>query len=1011
MRFLDRLFLPCPCLVVLVLTWCQSFYGQIIKFDRLTTRQGLISDEVYNLHQDRQGYLWIFSKYGTTKFDGSNFTTVLKNLPFKESFVYCIHENRQGKKWVANSNGNIYVIQNDSAFVLKGLENMTSELKKEGSEIFQLQADDHLNIYALTKGTSYKIVPIGDHYKAINLNARFKEDSVMYKIVDSLDRPIVLVNRRMVNGLKYINKFNSRFYIEILDTKGSTFFLNEFYKLGLINPSVNFKNLKRYGSDLYFTYSNVLVSLRKRKLMKYTKLKSFVMNFTRHKDGHFWVGCLNDGVYELDSSGSILNHYLEKVTVNDLLIDHQNGLWISTEGTGLYHCADLESKTYVHDSALESPIGFLKILKAKLFVGNTQGDIVVFDKNKRKTIKAADTRVFDIVDHSEGILGTTLGGLISLRDLKAKTSHKETRNKLNFGYYYLRTQNDTLVGATRRIIIYSLGNKAVKGIYCDRRISSIEIFNGKIWIGTDNGIYTTDFGFSTLSKWHDNTLIYDTLKLSRPNFLNVTEGSDIVKIVKDREAGLWFCTKGNGLYYVRGESVLNYEAKTGLPDNIVNDVFIDSNGDLLLSCNSGLFAVKRKDLRERTRRYRKIYSGAVTNALEYNGSLYLGTVEGLVVIRNSSAQPEKLFFNLAKIKIDTVNINPDSFRLLRSKQRSVEFIFDIIDFSGNRPNLKYIITGTLKDSGITVNPVLKFTGLPPGVYTLTAFPDSPSGRKIAKVIRFEVDAPFWRTAQFYILTTAGFLTLTFIVTRMIVRYKRRKEEIKIRSEQLLLEYKLIALKAQVNPHFMSNCLSAIQDLVMSRSNERALFYISEFGLLMRQILEASSKQIIPLQKEIEMLKIYLSLEQLRFEDKFEYDVITDKNVSQKESFVPPLILNPIVENAIWHGLLPVQNKKKSTLLIKIALEGGRLKLMVEDNGVGLAGRKERMSNNAGRSLGIQITEQRLQNINYLSKSSDAEIIFTNLAEKGNISTGTRVTIFLPANLNQLQHEEDHNSNN
>ena len=98
------------------------FPAQNEGFTRYTTKEGLLSDEVYNLHQDKQGYIWLFTNYGVLKYNSTEFKPVLKNLPFAESFIYSIYENEAGEKWVANSNAKIYKILNDSAFVVEGTE-------------------------------------------------------------------------------------------------------------------------------------------------------------------------------------------------------------------------------------------------------------------------------------------------------------------------------------------------------------------------------------------------------------------------------------------------------------------------------------------------------------------------------------------------------------------------------------------------------------------------------------------------------------------------------------------------------------------------------------------------------------------------------------------------------------------------------------------------------------------------------------------------------------------------
>jgi hypothetical protein len=231
-------------LVCLILSSNHHLHSQTLAFDRYTTKDGLLSEDAYNLHQDKQGYLWVFSQFGTLKYNGSNFKPVLKNLPFKESFIYSIYENDKGQKWIANSNARIYQVKNDSAFEIKGIEEVSSGLRMKLSEISKLYVDDSLNIYVITKGYSYKLIHNSGTYKAINLSEFFSADSLIYNIID-FDKDVhVIANRDMVDGLKYINKVESRTYIELTcDPKKRNIINNPFYNVGAQIRNSSIRNL------------------------------------------------------------------------------------------------------------------------------------------------------------------------------------------------------------------------------------------------------------------------------------------------------------------------------------------------------------------------------------------------------------------------------------------------------------------------------------------------------------------------------------------------------------------------------------------------------------------------------------------------------------------------------------------------------------------------------------------------------------------------------------------------
>src|SRR5687768_2306975 len=131
--FLFRKNAPLPVFILLLLV--AKLHSQTLEFKNYTTKEGLIADETYDMYQDRQGYIWVFSKYGTVKYNGSEFIPVLKNLPVKESFIYSLYENAAGRKWVANSNARIYEVRNDSAFIVGGIDSVSKALRNSVSEI------------------------------------------------------------------------------------------------------------------------------------------------------------------------------------------------------------------------------------------------------------------------------------------------------------------------------------------------------------------------------------------------------------------------------------------------------------------------------------------------------------------------------------------------------------------------------------------------------------------------------------------------------------------------------------------------------------------------------------------------------------------------------------------------------------------------------------------------------------------------------------------------------------
>jgi len=204
-----------------------------------------------------------------------------------------------------------------------------------------------------------------------------------------------------------------------------------------------------------------------------------------------------------------------------------------------------------------------------------------------------------------------------------------------------------------------------------------------------------------------------------------------------------------------------------------------------------------------------------------------------------------------------------------------------------------------------------------------------------------------------------------------------------------------ALSQQMNPHFIFNTLNSIQYFLLNNDKLSSNKYLTKFAKLMRITLDNSQNEIIPLSKEIESLNLYVELEQLRFDNKFSFEIINNVKTDEELISIPPLIIQPFVENAIWHGIMHRSNTEGGQLKIHFNIENDNLKCIVEDNGIGRkkADEFKKQTKPEHISLGTQITESRIDLINKLHKGK-LKINYTDLCDDNN-STGTKVEIIFP----------------
>lgn len=218
----------------------------------------------------------------------------------------------------------------------------------------------------------------------------------------------------------------------------------------------------------------------------------------------------------------------------------------------------------------------------------------------------------------------------------------------------------------------------------------------------------------------------------------------------------------------------------------------------------------------------------------------------------------------------------------------------------------------------------------------------------------------------------------------------------LQSNRQALQLELRSLRSQMNPHFIFNSLSSIHRYIWTNNQEEASDYLTKFSKLMRMILDNSQHTFIPLNRELESLRLYLDLEVLRCNNMFDYRIITSDDINEEEVMIPPMIIQPYVENAIWHGL--VHRKLKGSLDIHIKLKGKVLECIVTDNGIGrkMAMEIKEKKNKTHNSMGMKVTEGRIALIRKINNTKDANVEITDLEDEQGQAEGTKVTIVLPA---------------
>ena len=356
---------------------------------------------------------------------------------------------------------------------------------------------------------------------------------------------------------------------------------------------------------------------------------------------------------------------------------------------------------------------------------------------------------------------------------------------------------------------------------------------------------------------------------------------------------------------------------------------------------------------------------------------------------------------------NTKNVDALDTLVLPHNENQIGFEFAALSFlSAERNRYACMMQGVDKDwQQLGADNTITYANLSPGDYFFkikTANLDGVWGKE--KGIHIKIVPAFWQTAWFKILIVLLIVAFFYWLFRNRLKQIRLKNQ--LQNEHLeaqkkdaefkrkLSEIEMTALRSQMNPHFIFNCLNSIKLYTVQNDSYSASEYLTKFSRLIRLVLENSRKEKIELQSELESLRLYIEMEAMRFKEKLQYTII--ENIDTSFTEIPPLLIQPYVENAIWHGLMHKELGGKIDILIDKGDKDDLLQISITDDGVGRAKALELKSKSAMRnkSFGMRVTSERIALINQLFNTNTRVEVIDLFDEKGNAS-GTQVIIQIP----------------
>jgi len=665
-----------------------------------------------------------------------------------------------------------------------------------------------------------------------------------------------------------------------------------------------------------------------------------------------WIGSLN-GISILDrNTGTYTNyqwkqddpHSLSDNSVRSLCCDKQGNMWIGT-ANGL-----------------------------NLFDPVHKNFHVFYAANNNHSL--AGSSVSSIVSDKKGDLLIGGGGGLSVYHFK---THRFTNSK-NDSAHALLNGGNTII---------------------------FEDSHGIIWIGTGrNGLIKYNRLTGEIEHFINN--INDTFSLAA-NF--------VCSITRDHKGIIWVGTE-SGLcrFNETNRKFTTFSEKNGLPNVHVAELQVDDKDRLWMSTNKGISM-----LNESRTTFTNYDPSDGLQGWEFNDQSAFKTHDGYFCYCGKNGfnvfHPDSLKKNhfippliLKRITIFDQPLNIDSaYSDLKSlnlsyKQNFFSFEFAALNYDHPEKN-QYACQLTAFDKKMVqlgTNRVISYTNVPPGNYRLKVKASNNDNvwNETGYELELVITPPFWATWWFRTIVIILFIGGVFLFFKLRENRIKKEQARQTAINKQIAEIRMIALRAQMNPHFIFNSLNSIQHFITIREKEEALSYLSKFSKLIRKILENSRENTVSISNELQLLELYIQLEQLRFNNKFDYHIAVDEKIDTENIEIPPLLIQPYIENAILHGL--INKNSKGDLWLSLEKNNGLLICKIEDNGIGRerAQEIEQKKISKHKSLGIKVTNERISTLSALLDYK-MEVVIEDLfetktaLEEAPQPAGTRVTISIP----------------
>ncbi len=985
--------------------FCITAMAQQSSYVQYDTRDGLPQSQVRAIAQDSKGYLWIGTVGGLSRFDGYDFQNYSTEDGLPANQINCL---LQGKNhfWIG-STGSL-CRRNGLGFTTIPLPHGYAR-----SKIFDMAEDREGNLWVALAGEGL-LKYDGENFSVFNAGNGLPNNYL---------RSVELAP----DGALWVGTREGIILIENDEVKPPP--LSE-----LTFPSVADIIFTKDGVAVICTFGNGLILVENETIKQFTSTSGLPSDHIRCAaelpNGELWLGAKEGLIrYEFGKFTVLREEQgLQYSNVKSLDVDREGNLWVGTDGKGILLQAGRSFTSYTTQDGLHSDLAMdiCQTDTGSLVFGSYDNGLAVFngidfspyaynEKLPNKTVWVIESDKYGTlwVGTSQGLFREERGQ-IKIIDATSGFPGNRITTILPEGRNVWVGAEDGFARLNSAGAIAAVFNDSTG--FSGKRIRSIVKQGDDLWIGAESNVFKYDGqDFTTMQ-------------------IDSVNDKPVYCLEIDKRGNIWAGTS-NGLFYLNKDSAqfTRVEFGSGFASRNINFLTSLADSTLLIGTNNGLYRLELDVFFDRdivkSKHYTN-YEGLITgetnqNSVYYDGKVvWFGTTSGAIRFdpnRDASGSKMAPSLNLSKVQLflqdadwaalgDSVStksglpVNPE----LNFNQNYLTFYYSGVHFNNPQKVLyRYKLEGAdEKWLGPTKSRSVTYAYLPHGDYTFLLESYSVDDPELVSEVKFNfsITPPFYLSTWFFILSGLLVVGLFYAIYRNRVQKELRKRA----TLQLEFQSRLMALESQtlnssMNRHFIFNALNSIQYYINMQDRKSANRYLTSFAKLIRKNLDSSQQNETSLADELERIELYLSLEQMRFQNRFEYAINIDKAIDPERVEIPAMMLQPFLENSIWHGILPAE--KHGVIGINISDFQDEVRIEIVDNGIGIETslRNKNGSDNNHISKGMEITQSRIQlyrkmtGLNYRVEGPK------ELADSSGEIMGTTVFIRLPKDNQNPKH--------